>query len=489
MERTISRRDIGYSIISRFEGMFRFFLNTKLPIFYENFLFGIPDGIKQRINSKAMKDNWEEPLDFLENCDFMDLMEIVFYKNMYDKYFPNGLISKEDFSKIMKSLYELRCKIAHVRGYFTSLDLDMLLENTQKISNNIEEYGKDFINFVKELKENPTEFIIEMPTEFICDYSETNKIPNNIPVPDYEYEGGFVGREEDIKTITNLLNGDRFRIITITGAGGVGKTALALKVIHKYPDDSNDIFDGIIWLSAKENRLSYLGIEDIEPTLKNYEQLLDTILDVMGFSNNESSTESKESDVETLFSLYKHILIVIDNLETITDERIINFIINAPLNIKFLITSRKGLGQVEKPYNLRQLNQKEAIYLFRQIAKDKNLDKMASLDNDTIKSYVDKVAYYPLAIKWVIGHVAMGKDIHDIIDSINETTSDISYFCFDHIYKGLSELAKKILCALSCFDEPPTAGVLRYVVEISKQDFEDCIRELIFGTMSRKSAN
>ena len=42
-------------------------------------------------------------------------------------------------------------------------------------------------------------------------------------------------------------------------------------------------FDTIIWLSAKENKLSPFGIEDIEPTFKSYEDILNTILHVIGF--------------------------------------------------------------------------------------------------------------------------------------------------------------------------------------------------------------
>jgi hypothetical protein len=44
---------------------------------------------------------------------------------------------------------------------------------------------------------------------------------------------------------------------------------LALKVIQEITQKPKSTkFDAIVWLSAKENRLSPFGIEDIEPTLK-----------------------------------------------------------------------------------------------------------------------------------------------------------------------------------------------------------------------------
>lgn len=483
MDTPFNLRDIGYTIISRFEETFRSFLSDKTEILFSNYQDGIPKGIIEKAKERTSKLKWDESADFFDDIDFVDLKEIVFYKDHYNIYFPNKNISKIEFENIFDELYRLRCKIAHVRGYFISQDLDYLFAFTQKVADNLEEYGIDFISFIKELKEHPENVVVPIPKEFSCEDLLISKIPNNVPVPDYEYEGGFVGREDDIKTLLKLLEGDLHRVITISGAGGVGKTALSLRVIQKLMQESRKKLNGVVWLSAKETKLSYLGIEDIEPTIKNYEQLLDTISEVMGFGINSETIEKKEEDVKIIFELHDCVLIVIDNLETITDERIIKFIFDAHPKIMILITSRKGLGQVERRYELRQLKEKEAVYLFRQVSKDKKIDSLAKLDEDVIKNYVAKVSYYPLAIKWVIGHVAMGKDIHVLIDSINETTSDISHFCFDHIYNGLSDPAKKILCALSFFDDPPSVGVLKYVVNINQNDFEDGIHELLLVSL------
>lgn len=93
------------------------------------------------------------------------------------------------------------------------------------------------------------------------------------------------------------------------------------------------------------------------------------------------------------------------------------------------------------------------------------------------------MACYPLAIKWVIGQVAIGKNINDVINAINETTSDISKFSFEQIYNSLSHFAKKILCALSVLDDVPSAGVLNFVVDIDKEEFEDSLQELILVSL------
>lgn len=221
-------------------------------------------------------------------------------------------------------------------------------------------------------------------------------------------------------------------------------------------------------------------------SLKNYEELLDTIFEVMGFGNPSSTLEQKENDIQTIFELYKNILIVIDNFETITDDRITNFILDIEdtyPQIKILITSRRGLGQVERRHELKQLKVKEAISLFRRIARDKRLDSLVRIDDATLTQYVNKVACYPLAIKWVIGQIAIGKDINEVIGKISETTSDISKFSFEQVFNSLSPTAKKILCTLSVLDDAPSAGVLNYVVDTDKDDFEDSLQELILVSL------
>src|SRR5258706_8614576 len=133
MDIVFNRRDIGYTIISRFEESFRGFLSEGLTIYFEVFLDGIPSGIVSKAKDRTAKAYFDDAIDLLENTDFPDLKETVCYKNMYKDYFPNIGFSISEFENLMEEIYNLRCKIAHVKGYFTSLDLDKLLENTQKI--------------------------------------------------------------------------------------------------------------------------------------------------------------------------------------------------------------------------------------------------------------------------------------------------------------------------------------------------------------------
>lgn len=478
-----NRRDAGYTIISRFEESFRELLENVLSLKYDNIFENIPSGIVEKAITRNNNLSFDNPSDFFENIDFPDLKEITTFKDHFSLLIKNSL-SKNEFNDVMSELYLLRCKIAHIKGYFTSVDLDKLISQCSIISDALN--FEDFNVLLEKIKTDPNSIIIKIPSDFIEDFLGRNGILNNIPVPDYEYEGGFVGRDDDRKKIIQYLNSEKFPVITITGSGGVGKTSLALKVIQDITEKpDNKIFEAIIWLSAKENKLSDLGIEDIEPSLKNYNELLDTIIELFGFTDQvvSDSVEEKEKLVNNIIELTSKMLIVIDNLETITDQRIINFILDASIKIKFLITSRKGLGQLERRHELRELKAKEAVYLFRQLSKDKQLPSLITLPEETIKNYVSKVSFYPLAIKWVVGQVARGKDINKIINSIHSSESDISKFCYEQIFGTLNTASQKIMFTLSLTDDTPTASILQYVVELDEAEFEDAIEELILVSL------
>jgi len=122
MTTIFNRRDIGFTIISRFEETYRKFLIDSLGNKYADYREGIPSGIVTKTNEKSDILFFDDPSEFFENTDFPDLLETTIYKDNFTDFFKKS-INKDELVMSMTQLYSLRCKIAHVKGFLLQLIL------------------------------------------------------------------------------------------------------------------------------------------------------------------------------------------------------------------------------------------------------------------------------------------------------------------------------------------------------------------------------
>ena len=416
--------------------------------------------------------------DFFDELYLLDLKEIGIYSDHYNHLrCLTGDLSKDKFIELMDELNLIRRKVGHAKRTYTKLDLSRAIDIIKQICQT--DITKDLIQYInnesyKSAKEIPASFFKEL------------KIPNNLPTEDYALDGGFVGRKKEVEKIKKFLYSDQDRIITITGAGGVGKTAVALKVLYEILYDPNKPFDAIIWFSAKETKLTAdYGIIQIEPVIKNFDMLVKDILSIVDIRAFQSFEESKipiAKYVERLYGIFssQKCLLVIDNLETIKDGKTTNFIKDIPRPSKVLITSRKGLGEIERRYSLPDFAENDAVDLFRRISRERTRIDLLRLPDETIKKLVNKVECYPLVIKWSIGKVCLGKPIEDAFSEIHSGKSEIAKFAFMDVFELLIPPAKLCLFSMIVFgDQPISQHMLMHLANLDSDTFEDGIKELM----------
>ncbi|MGZ6563242.1 MAG: adenylate/guanylate cyclase domain-containing protein [Solirubrobacteraceae bacterium] len=147
----------------------------------------------------------------------------------------------------------------------------------------------------------------------------------------------FVGRESDLGQVVDLLGNSR--IVTLTGAGGSGKTRLALQVAAEL---AQDYADGVWFVSLA--------------ALSDPQLVESTIAQVVG----------ARDDLDE-FLQDKELLLLLDNLEHLLPDVAPSV---ARLGVRVLATSRERLNVAgEQEYEVSTLPVDEAVALFTQRAR------------------------------------------------------------------------------------------------------------------------
>lgn len=307
-------------------------------------------------------------------------------------------------------------------------------------------------------------------------------------------------RELD-EIITALSPATRAWIISLTGVGGIGKTELAIKVAHTLANAKRKLFDSIIWTTAKDSWLTHEGIQPLKPqyAFVSIDELLNTIIDVLGIDGHvrHASPESKRKAVmETLRS--RPCLIIVDNLETIYDEAVIQFLMELPGTSKALVTTRLGglkapdaapaqTLEGQREIRIFPLSQEDAITLFRRRAEEHDLPVPATADTAILEQIVRKAGYIPLAIEWIIGQMALNGDtLETTLSRLDSVEGPVLQYCFNNLIAKVSARAKRILLAVSIFADSVSQELLSDITGIDDEDLTKELRLLNADSLVEK---
>src|SRR5215203_2250011 len=220
---------------------------------------------------------------------------------------------------------------------------------------------------------------------------------HNLPAP----RSSFVGREREMLEVKRELK--MTRLLTITGAGGSGKTRLALEVSR----DLLEAYSDGVWLVefaplSEEALVPKAVAEAVEVPERPDEPLVDTLTEVL---------DSRE------------LLLVLDNCEHLLEAtaRLADVLLDSCPNLRVLATSREGLGvegEVRWPVpplsapdpqyssTVEELERLESARLF--LARARNRDPSFTFtpgNSQTVAELCSKLEGIPLAIELAAARV------------------------------------------------------------------------------------
>lgn len=296
--------------------------------------------------------------------------------------------------------------------------------------------------------------------------------------PEYNH---FVLRQV-CATVERSLQDPRIAVTSLVGIGGMGKTAIATWAVTRAYEDSR--FEFVVSMTAKDRELTAAGIVGMKQRLSSFESLLDEILDVTGFTEEKASdTQQKEAAVRELMQGSNGLLYV-DNLETVDDARIIEFLDSLPVGVKAIVTSRRSKVRVAaQPIEIPPMSESEAVELVRSLERLPAYGHIRGLSDSEIQQISVAWDGIPLAIKWSLSKSkspaealleARGAQEQGLVDD------ELLEFSFRRVFDSLTAEETAVLHTLGAIQQPlPIEAVVvgSGLAESKVLDVNECLEQ------------
>lgn len=273
----------------------------------------------------------------------------------------------------------------------------------------------------------------------------------------------FVLRPHYCQEVLRGLHHSRATSVCLIGIGGVGKTALATWAVkNAYKSEE---YDYIVSISAKDRELTTSGIQSITQKLTSLDDLLDCILDVIGFPEAKSyEIRKKQQTVLDLISGEK-LLLFVDNLETTIDKGIIHFINYLPEPVKAIVTSRRNVVNISSyPVEIGPLEPEEIVSYIDSLSSLQKFSYCKALSTHEKERIGNIFNGIPLAIKWSLGKSSNTEELlskTERMDTSGMQNEELLEFTFRRVFDDMSSIEKAVMQVLAVVSDLPIEAIIQ----------------------------
>jgi hypothetical protein len=294
------------------------------------------------------------------------------------------------------------------------------------------------------------------------------RVSHNLPAPTYSE---FIMREGTFAETMDGL-GKRSAAVIIVGLGGNGKTSLAREVADRCLKSENTElrFDAVVWVSDK-----------IQPGTTNLSVVLDEIAHTLDYPGiTQFDHDEKRREVEQLLRRQR-VLVCIDNIETITDQALIAWLLNLPEPSKALITAREYLYAFRRggwPVELRGMSEVEAWALVHERLRFLRIEKLVP-DRGQLAALVNATGGNPKAIEMTLGLVKYEhRSLEEVVSDLQDARGEIFDDLFASAWNLLPIPAQQVLLVTTFYQNTTSGEALRATAGVRGLDFKPAIEKL-----------
>lgn len=258
---------------------------------------------------------------------------------------------------------------------------------------------------------------------------------------------GYVRRPELERELTERLTDSRYPVVTLVGRGGIGKTSLALQVLHEVT--ASDAYEAVVWFSARDIELDPDRARSVRPQVKALDEV------ALEFDRLMHPNAKPPKSQERIQFLADHLegaaeagpmLFVFDNFETVVNppelfDRLSNWV---RLPNKVLVTTRLRPFKGDYPVEVKGMSQAELDELIESHAQRLGIAALSS----SLKSDVFRESEgHPYVAKILLGEIAR-RGGRPRVDRILANRDDILNALFERTYSSLPPAAQRAFLTL-----------------------------------------
>lgn len=310
----------------------------------------------------------------------------------------------------------------------------------------------------------------------------------------------FIGREEELAQLADRLSDPDYRLITLTGPGGIGKSRLAqqaaMQQIKAHQDTRPDAYQG-----AYQDGIYFVSLAQVHAA----DMIPAAIADALSLSFLGNSKSPAEQIIEMLRD--RRTLLILDNFEHLMDgvEFVLDLLQQSE-GIVLLVTSRARLHvqsedlfvlsglPVPNPEQMDEAMHFAAVRLFCKRAHrlDKSFRYNAE-NRDDIVAVCRLVDGLPLAIElaasWIqdFDVATLAQTLRNDLDMLQTTVQDIApqhrsiRAVFEHSWRLLSPAEQALLAKVSLFRGGFTDEAARQVAQANRQELIHLRHQSLLG--------
>lgn len=290
----------------------------------------------------------------------------------------------------------------------------------------------------------------------------------------------YVSRPEVERELLGLLTDDRHPIVTVAGRGGIGKTSVALSVLHQLVERAR--FQTIVWLSARDVDLLAVGPKAVRPQVLT---IADMARDLVRLLSPAEAQSKGFKAVEYFGTLLKDgdggpTLVVLDNFETVKLPAETYAWIDTYVRLpnKVLITTRTREFKGDYPVELSGMTEDEYEALVNATASRLGISELMS--SRYRQELYRETEGHPYVVKILLGEVANAHRPVKV-ERILATKDDVLTALFERTYAGLSPAARRVFLTLCGWRSLVAQVALEAVLlraENERFDVDGAIQEL-----------